>query len=58
MMTKKDYRAIGHAIREAFTYGVSPRDIAERVADVFAKDNPSFDRKRFLRFVETGKDKP
>jgi hypothetical protein len=60
-MTKKDYRAIGHAIRcftEAHSQPVPSLwlDFSKVLAGVFERDNPKFDRARFLRFVETGKD--
>lgn len=51
-MTKKDYHAIGEALRLA---GDTVRT-APLIADVFEKDSPRFDRERFLRFVATGKD--
>ena len=63
-MTRKDYIAIGQAIRAAFL--TSPRSepvvsvvskVTLGIADVFEKDNPRFDRARFLRFVEIGEDK-
>lgn len=70
-MTKKDYVAIGNAIHEAHDWWIrewqrySPDDkdapftyIVSKITDVFAADNPLFDRARFLRFVETGKDAP
>jgi hypothetical protein len=60
-MTKKDYRAIGQAICNARmgskVTGYTPDHlVAEYLADVFERDNSHFDRARFLRFVETGKD--
>jgi hypothetical protein len=75
-MTKKDYVAIGKALRLAagFTFPQTAHDLAtnytqlgqgfimgiravsEKLSDVFERDNPLFDRARFLRFVETGKD--
>ncbi len=60
-MGPTDYRAIGQAIRNARmgskVTGYTPDHlVSEYLADVFERDNPRFDRERFLRFVETGKD--
>jgi len=66
-MTKKNYRAIGKALRSVeFLEPLDSdtgeivdeciRQIAFAIANVFEQDNPRFDRQRFLRFVETGKD--
>jgi hypothetical protein len=69
-MTKKDYVAIGHALQYTKGHFLPERtkgtdtnlvdrvlDVASRyIANAFKDDNPSFDRERFLRFVETGKD--
>lgn len=63
-MTKKDYLAIAKVLHQHRMIGYVVQDsdegpyIAEEIADVFAADNPLFDRARFLRFVETGKDTP
>ena len=55
-MSRKDYVAIAAAIRaeyEAVADGPALRRVveqtADRIADVFAADNPNFDRERFLR---------
>jgi hypothetical protein len=63
-MTKKDYKAIGLVVRDRVLVDQSlshgshcVRRLAEKLADVFAADNPRFDRERFLRFVETGVDR-
>jgi len=70
-MTRRDYRAIGKALRAAGAYlafnpdSLSPEAekrrwavqyVAPYIADVFEQDNPRFDRERFIRFIETGKD--
>lgn len=47
-MTKKDYVLVARVISEDLTYGALRRQTAERLADAFEKDNPRFDRKRFL----------
>ena len=57
-MTKKDYVAIAAAIKAAintangFNIHLRPVQVASlyagKLADVFASDNPSFDRARFL----------
>lgn len=54
-MTKKDYRAIGEALRRAGDT-VNAVGMASLLADVFEQDNLCFDRERFLRFVATGID--
>ena len=58
MMTRKDYIAIGKALRDTSLHLHESKiyAVAQRVADVFASDNPLFDRARFLRFIETGKE--
>ena len=60
-MTKKDYEAIAREVKDALAQwpdGTSVLDVGARVAtrtltyrlcDVFAADNPRFDRARFLR---------
>jgi len=60
-MTKKDYVAIGRALRQTREEGgigsIALRNVSANIADAFAVDNPDrFDRQRFLRFVETGRD--
>lgn len=64
-MSRKDYVAIGNAIRNSFdvcsamTWNnpeVIKNVVARQIAGVFEQDNPRFDTNRFLRFVETGKD--
>jgi hypothetical protein len=57
-MTRKDYIAIAAAIKEARSHGAETVAATEfnlgvttatqRVADVLARDNPRFDRARFL----------
>lgn len=52
-MTKKDYIAIADAIKRART-GADKEErfaidiVADNIADVFQKDNPRFNRQRFL----------
>lgn len=50
-MSKKDYIAIADAV-ETYT-GITPEDgdfalLARDLADIFERDNPLFDRARFL----------
>lgn len=53
-MTKKHFEAVASAIRAEYedTYGEPAeeaiRSIARKLADVFASENPRFDRARFL----------
>lgn len=51
-MTKKDYEAVAKIIREVRSLPMPEaykvECIAGRLADVFQKDNPRFDRARFL----------
>ena len=51
-MTRKDYQAIAEAIKSTLHDNVPAVDIAYTIAanlaDVFAADNPRFDRSRFL----------
>lgn len=59
-MSRKDYEAIAAAIRaelDATTPGYeSPlHAVAKRIADVFAADNPNFNRERFIA-AALGKD--
>lgn len=64
-MTKRDYQAIARAIyqtREMIYRDPSHdevrdlllADLAERLSDVMAADNPRFDRERFIEACETG----
>jgi hypothetical protein len=63
-MTKKDYRTIGQALfrvkSEAHDVGARAEEAVDQVVlelcQVFERDNPRFDRDRFLRFVKTGED--
>ena len=58
-MTKKDYQAIARAfyqtgqetLRESETWQILRR----KIADVFAADNPRFNRARFMEACETGR---
>jgi len=55
-MTKKDYVAIGDALRSVDCgeepYATETRAaFAEAIARVFQKDNPAFDILRFLNYV-------
>lgn len=64
-MSKKDYQAIARAIHEVKTRAdVRPdsgalaallADTVDALSDVFATDNPRFDRERFLEACETGR---
>lgn len=60
-MTRKDYEATAHAIAQVTKDWAAPNggmltretrhlleDIADALADVFAADNPRFDRGRFV----------
>ena len=57
-MTRKDYKALAAALN-AEANNVEPwlypliRDIATRMCDVFAADNPRFDADRFMAAVFT-----
>jgi len=65
MFYRKHYEAVARTVREATEPRESPeitaavRDsgqfIAETLADMFAADNPRFDRARFLAACKTGK---
>ena len=51
-MTRKDYVAIAEAIAKADRYDdgeMIAADIIERIADCMIRDNPRFDRARFLK---------
>jgi len=55
-MSRKDYCAIAEAIRstraitdDGHGQTLAVDIVAERIADVMAKDNPRFDRERFYR---------
>lgn len=50
-MSRKHYEAVAESIRIATVdHGVSDsiRDIGDDLANMFAEDNPRFDRQRFL----------
>ena len=53
-MTRRDYVAIAAELADARRYSDHPEQrlgidaAAERIADTLARDNPRFDRKRFL----------
>ena len=50
-MTRRDYVAIAAAIKDAgerFNMDGAGQYIASRLADMLVRDNPRFDRKRFL----------
>jgi hypothetical protein len=59
-MTKKDYQAIAAML---YTFQDTNRtvraqltsEIAQRMADLMAADNPRFSRERFIEACETGK---
>lgn len=62
-MTKKDYEAIAHAVycekevsnnarwstENTTFYRVGVYMLAQRIADIMERDNPRFDRGRFMR---------
>lgn len=48
-MSKKDYEAIAEIVRTA-----DIRYLAESLADHFAKENPRFDREKFLQAATVG----
>ena len=52
-MTRKHYVAIAEILRARkgiwSTAELARKDIAERIADTMANDNPRFDRARFLK---------
>ena len=51
-MTRKDYEAIAVAIKNADRYDDGEQiasSIVHNIADVMARDNPRFDRARFLK---------
>lgn len=58
MLSRKDYKVIAEIIKTSrreegtttmlSTEWVGPRNIATRLADYFAQDNPRFDRDQFL----------
>lgn len=51
-MTKKHFEAIAQLFRETYTEGEvekeTVRNLAERMAAMFARENPRFDRNKFL----------
>lgn len=47
-MTRKDYVAIADIIDGARDQGLTLEEVAEKLADTMEKDNPRFDRARFL----------
>jgi hypothetical protein len=67
-MSRKDYLAIGNAIAKGTPISLASPDfpyhailelrcrVAQEVAKVFERDNPNFNRERFLRFVRWGID--
>jgi hypothetical protein len=54
-MTRKDYVMLAAAIKEAHAYAIDAArrlgvaSAAHEVADAIARDNPRFDRDRFLK---------
>lgn len=67
-MTKKDYQAIARAIHAQKAGGPDGGDtldtrsrfevwgdVRDAIADVFAANNPRFDRARFVEACETGR---
>lgn len=52
-MTRKDYVAIAAAIRKEVIYSGSEtttalKSVADSIADIMKRDNPRFDRSRFI----------
>lgn len=47
-MTKKDYIAVAAVMNSAMIGNADPERVARKLAEVFALDNPRFDRARFL----------
>lgn len=62
MMTKKDYQAFAAMLHDLRKHNASYDaegfaivriiDVAGDMAEVFAKDNPRFDRRRFIKATE------
>lgn len=53
MMTRKDYIVTADILNSAIPYNEDLiLKIADEFADYFKKDNPRFDRRRFLEAVE------
>lgn len=48
-MTKKDYELIASVIRQMFSLGDDQLYVADMFAVTLAKQNPRFDRDRFLQ---------
>lgn len=63
-MSRKDYEKVAAILREENAFAANGRDVASRtaravvatvavkMADMFAEDNPRFDRDRFLEACE------
>lgn len=51
-MTKKNYVQIAAILSEAGQYGDPVDYITAELCDVFAQDNPRFDRERFIAACE------
>lgn len=47
-MSRKDYVRAAAIIRDLTLTHVEKEPIAQQFADMFAEDNPNFDRQRFL----------
>lgn len=47
-MTRRDYQIIANAVRQMFSLGENQLYVADMLAVVLAKDNPKFDRSKFL----------
>lgn len=48
MFSKRHYEAIARVISTAYLAQGARENIARAMADAFAKDNPAFNRSRFL----------
>ena len=60
-MTKKDYVSIALAIRKAYNKNLQNlvrsgtfQDLIDELVIVFKRDNPRFNREKFVRFINEG----
>lgn len=51
MMSRKDFVKVANSIKEIENPD-DRRKMTDRMADVFAEDNPRFDRQRFYAYIE------
>lgn len=54
IMTRKDYIIIAEAINKAETEAESKTSVAYVLADALQKDNPLFDRQKFIKACGAG----